>query len=76
MTCSHCERAISNAVERLGGRAQIDLSDGTVAVDGVVDEAAVRVAIEEAGYHVIGFANTSPQPRPAARKGCCVSRHG
>jgi copper chaperone len=75
MTCSHCERAISKAVERLGGRAQVDLSGGTVAVDGAADEAAVRAAIEEEGYQVIGHASVSASSGPGAGNGCCGSCH-
>jgi copper chaperone len=74
MTCSHCERAISKAIERLGGRAEVDLSAGTVAVDGVADEPAVRGAIEAEGYQVTGQAGA-----PATLgtgNGCCGSRNG
>ena len=76
MTCSHCEHAISKVVERLGGRAQVDLRGGTVAVDGVSDEAPVRAAIEEVGYHVIGHANASAPSGPGGGDGCCGSCHG
>lgn len=76
MTCGHCEHSISKAVERLGGRAQVDLSGGTVAVDGVADEAAVRAAIEEEGYQVVGLANASVPTGPGAGPGCCDSCHG
>ena len=71
MTCSHCERAITKAVERLGARAQVDLSGGTVAVAGAADEAAVRAAIEGEGYRVVGHANASASPGQDAGRGCC-----
>lgn len=54
MACAHCEHAISKAVGRLGGRVRVDLAGGTVAVDDVSDEAAVRAAIEAEGFQVIG----------------------
>lgn len=53
MTCAHCERAITRAIEALGGRARVDLAGGTVTVEGVADEAAVRRAIEDEGYTVV-----------------------
>ena len=52
MTCAHCERAVQKAVAGLGGTALVDLSAGTVQVTGIDDVAAVRSAIEEAGYKV------------------------
>lgn len=52
MTCAHCERAVQNAVAALGGTAEVDLAAGTVQVGGTDDVAAVRRAIEEAGYKV------------------------
>lgn len=76
MTCSHCERAISTAIERLGGRAHVDLAARTVAVDGVVDEAAVRTAIEEEGYQVMGQVGDPAPAGKGAEKGCCGGRHG
>jgi copper chaperone len=76
MTCSHCERAISKAIERLGGRAEVDLSAGTVAVDGVADEAAVRAAIEAEGYQVAGQANEGAPATLGTRNGCCSPRNG
>jgi len=54
MTCSHCVRAISEAVQRLGGTARVDLDRRTVTVDGALDREAVARAIEEEGYQVVG----------------------
>lgn len=54
MTCGHCVRAITGAVEAIGGSAKVDLDAGTVEVEGVQDEAAVRRAIEGEGYTVVG----------------------
>ena len=52
MTCAHCERAIETAVAARGGRAHVDRAGGIVEVDGALDEAAVRRAIEAEGYRV------------------------
>lgn len=53
MTCGHCVRAITRAIEALGGRVHVDLEANTVDVDGVADEAAVRRAIEDEGYRIV-----------------------
>lgn len=53
MTCDHCVRAITRAIERLGGSARVDLAGRGVEIDGPVDAAAARRAIEEEGYVVV-----------------------
>lgn len=55
MTCSHCERAVKQAIQTLGGTARVDLQARTVEVDGVTDQESVRSAIEAAGYDVLSF---------------------
>lgn len=68
MTCAHCERAIKQAVAALSGTAEVDLAAGTVEVTGIDDIAAVRRAIEEAGYTVTDdIAGTT-------KSGCCSNR--
>ncbi len=54
MTCGHCARAVTQALEALPQveRALVDLSTGEVSVEGTADEAAIRHAIEEEGYKV------------------------
>lgn len=53
MSCSHCERAIREEVEQIGGVTAVDVSaaDGRLVVtaDGVSD-AAIVGAVAEAGY--------------------------
>lgn len=54
ISCGHCTTAITEEVERLGGVAsvEVDLERKRVAVRGEdLDDAAVRAAIDEAGYH-------------------------
>ena len=72
MTCAHCERTIQQAVAALGGMALVDVSAGTVDVTGLESEAAVRRAIEEAGYTI---AASLAAPITTARPGCCGARH-
>ncbi len=52
MTCDHCIRAITSEVSAVAGVERVDvrLETKTVRVCGPADEAAVRAAIDEAGY--------------------------
>lgn len=56
MTCGHCVSAVTEEVSELPGvtAVQVDLVTGGLAItsDPVVDEAAVRAAVEEAGYEL------------------------
>jgi copper ion binding protein len=56
MTCDHCVRAVGESVGRVEGVAsvEVDLAAGTATVtsDAPADDAAVRRAIDEAGYEV------------------------
>ena len=57
MTCGHCVRAVTEEVSKLPGvtNVDVDLPSGTltVASDAPLDEAAVRVAVDEAGYQLV-----------------------
>lgn len=52
MSCGHCEAAVRREVEKVGGveAVEVDLDSKQVAVRGRFDDAAVRSAIENAGY--------------------------
>lgn len=55
MTCAHCAAAVTREVSEVDGVSSVDVrvETGTVVVSGsVVDDAAVRAAIDEAGYVV------------------------
>ena len=58
MTCGHCVSSVTEEVSAVPGvsEVQVDLESGglTVTSDAPVDEAAVRAAVEEAGYSVAG----------------------
>jgi copper chaperone CopZ len=58
MTCGHCVNAVTEEVSSVPGvtGVDVDLTTGglTVTSDAPVDEAAVRAAVEEAGYTVAG----------------------
>lgn len=54
MTCGHCERAVTNAIQGVDADAQvkIDRAANRVEVETGADRAAVAAAIEEEGYKV------------------------
>ena len=58
MTCSHCVNAVTEEVSGLPGvtGVRVDLPSGgvTVTSDALLDDDAVRAAVEEAGYEVAG----------------------
>jgi copper ion binding protein len=58
MTCGHCVSAVTEEVSQVPGvtAVDVDLASGalTVTSDAPVDDAAVRAAVEEAGYEVAG----------------------
>jgi copper chaperone CopZ len=53
MHCAHCERAVSEEISVVAGveSVQVDLESKRVVVRGAaLDDAALRAAIDEAGY--------------------------
>jgi len=54
MSCTGCESNVESAVSELAGVQAVDADHeaGTVTVDGDVDEAALREAIEDSGYEL------------------------
>ena len=56
MTCEHCVRAVTEAVRRIEGVAEVtvDLPTGalTISSSEPIDDATVAEAVEEAGYQL------------------------
>lgn len=54
MTCQHCVRAVTQAIQALDATAdvQIDLPSGTVRVVSTLPRPALRQAVECEGYEV------------------------
>jgi copper chaperone CopZ len=52
MTCQHCVRAATQALESVPGvtGVQIDLATGLAEVEGAADPAALVAAVQGAGY--------------------------
>jgi copper chaperone CopZ len=64
MTCEHCVQSVSSEVRQVPGVSgvSVDLPGGRVTVtsERPVDDAAIRAAVDEAGYQVVGVGETAP----------------
>jgi copper chaperone CopZ len=60
MTCGHCESAVSQEISALTGvsavKAVAETGEVTVTSAAPLDEEAVRAAVDEAGYELVGQA--------------------
>ena len=58
MTCGHCVTSVTEEVSAVAGvtAVDVDLASGglTVTCEEPVDDDAVRAAVEEAGYELVG----------------------
>jgi copper chaperone CopZ len=58
MTCGHCVSSVQSEVSQIPGvtDVRVDLASGVVTVtsERPVDEDAVRAAVDEAGYALVG----------------------
>jgi copper chaperone len=56
MTCQHCVRAVTGAIQALDPQAQVavDLPAGTVAVETSLASDKVAAAVTAEGYQVLG----------------------
>jgi copper chaperone len=78
MTCGHCVRTITGAIQRLAPDAEvaIDLETGEVAIEGRIALADAVKAVGEEGYPVVAIleaASTAVDSTPAACCGTCRS---
>lgn len=57
MTCDHCVRAVSDELGKVAGVTgiDVDLASGRVTVSSTdaLDDAAVRAAVDEAGFELV-----------------------
>ncbi len=60
MSCGHCEKSVSQELGALPGVTEVsaDAKAGTVTVasEAPLDDDAVRAAVDEAGYQLVGRA--------------------
>ncbi|VXC12476.1 Copper chaperone CopZ [Burkholderia sp. 8Y] len=59
MSCQHCVAAVTRSIQEIDPQAQVrvDLERGRVAVESAQTEQALKDAIDEAGYTVVGTAS-------------------
>ncbi|MFJ3665290.1 heavy-metal-associated domain-containing protein [Streptomyces sp. NPDC090106] len=60
MSCGHCEGSVSGEISELPGvssvKAVASTGEVTVVSAGALDEEAVRAAVDEAGFELVGKA--------------------
>lgn len=56
MTCGHCARAVTQAVQEVDkdAKVEVELASGTVKVESGADRGRIVAALAEAGYPVRG----------------------
>ncbi|WP_445151845.1 heavy-metal-associated domain-containing protein [Baekduia sp. Peel2402] len=56
MTCEHCVRSVTEEVSEVPGVAgvEVDLASGRLVVEGDAPVDAIRAAVDEAGYALVG----------------------
>ncbi|KXV12945.1 heavy metal transporter [Caballeronia megalochromosomata] len=59
MSCQHCVAAVTRSIREIDPQAQVrvDLERGTVVVESAQSNDALKEAIDEAGYTVVGVAS-------------------
>lgn len=69
MTCKHCTSSIASRIKNIDANAQLnfDLSTRKVAVVSVASEAAIKSAIEAAGYTI-----AAENKGPGEARCCCT----
>lgn len=58
MTCQHCVMHVTNALKEVAGvsQVQVDLAAKKAVVEGSnLDDAAMKTAVADAGYEVVGI---------------------
>jgi copper chaperone CopZ len=60
MSCGHCEGSVSSEISEIAGvtsvKAVASTGEVTVVSEAPLDEAAVRAAVDEAGFELVGRA--------------------
>ncbi len=58
MSCAHCTAHVKDALTKLAGVSEvkeINLAGKYALIEGSADDAAIKAAIEEEGYDVVGI---------------------
>jgi len=54
MMCQNCVRHVKKALEALDPAVEVSLENKCAEIDANVDDAAIKAAVTEAGYEVVG----------------------
>ena len=54
MMCQNCVKHVKKALEALDPAVEVSLEGKCAVLDAGVDDAAIRAAVEEAGYEIAG----------------------
>lgn len=58
MSCNHCVRHVTTALEELGlSEVKVDLASKSAVVEGDASDEAIKAPIEDAGYDVVEIKN-------------------
>lgn len=79
MTCGHCIRTITQAIQRIdpGAKVNVNLAEKTVSIDGHLDPGIAEAVVENEGYTVVSVELNdcceagAPEPTDV----CCGSCH-
>ena len=80
MTCGHCVRTITAAIQQLDPSAQVevDLAAEEVRIAGRIEAASAVKAIQNEGYVVVSILESGPNgttSEQTASKNCCGTCH-
>lgn len=56
MSCNHCVAGVKKALGTVPGITALDVKVGEAVVEGNIDEAKIKEAIEDAGFDVVAIA--------------------
>ena len=73
MTCGHCVRTITGAIQRLepGAQVAVDLDTSEVTIKGRITLAEAVKAIGDEGYPVVAILDTTSSPADEVSAPCC-----
>lgn len=58
MSCGHCVKYVTTALEELGlSKVNVDLDSKSAVIEGDASDEAIKAAIEDAGYEVVEIKN-------------------
>ena len=57
MSCGHCVNSVTEALKAVAGvtSVNVDLAGKKAVVEGTADDAALKAAVEDMGYDVVGI---------------------